>query len=238
MHADSNEAIAQLITGLQASLDQHEHSTTTSLAALKQHLAAVAEQVRQLAEQALVPATEATEDQAPAVETLPIAAMQAAIDGASPTNVNMSGSSDWEAIIFDPSLAEYDAIAPDRQKLVQGLLAGQIADTALVGQLLSFRSACGERLPQLLRDVGEAYYAWRPETSDNDRMRERLIGWLQSRCETQGMANKIELVRPGDRFDSKRHSAKQRGIEVVGVHGWVVLRDNGKVYTKAVVDVQ
>ncbi len=235
MSTDPNEAITELVTGLQASLDQHEHSTATSLSALKQHLAAVAEQVRQLSLQSAAQAVEAAP--ASAATTLPIAAMQAAIGGA-PSASESGGDSDWESIIFDPSLAEYDAIARDRRTLVQGLLAGRISDTALVGQLLSFRSASAERLPQLLKDVGEAYYAWRPDTTDDDLMRDRLIVWLQAHCETHGMANKIELVRPSDRFDSKRHNAKGRGIEVAQVHGWVVLRDNGKVYTKAAVDVQ
>ena len=52
------------------------------------------------------------------------------------------------------------------------------------------------------------------------------------------MSNTIELVHPGERFDSTRHNASQRGVEITQVLGWIVLRDNGKVYTKASVAVK
>jgi hypothetical protein len=50
--------------------------------------------------------------------------------------------------------------------------------------------------------------------------------------------NTIELVHPGERFDATRHNASTRGVEITEVHGWIVLRDNGKVYTKANVTVR
>jgi len=46
------------------------------------------------------------------------------------------------------------------------------------------------------------------------------------------------LVHPGQRFDAARHNAASRGVEIVAVHGWVVLREGGKVYTKATVAVR
>ena len=52
------------------------------------------------------------------------------------------------------------------------------------------------------------------------------------------MSNTIELVHPGERFDSTRHNASKRGVEITQVLGWIVLRDNGKVYTKASVAVR
>ena len=52
------------------------------------------------------------------------------------------------------------------------------------------------------------------------------------------MSNTIELVHPGQRFDSMRHNAAERGVEITQVFGWIVLRDNGKVYTKASVAVK
>ena len=152
---------------------------------------------------------------------------------AGPANRNI------DEIVFGQDLAAGDTLREDRATLVQGLCHGQAEATTLVGQLLVFRAASAERMPQLLRDIGEAYCHWRPDTSHGeDRMRDALIAWLHSTCEAVGVSNKIELVRPGDRFESKRHNAKERGVEVATVRGWVVLRDNGKVYTKASVTVR
>ncbi|MEK6237799.1 MAG: hypothetical protein N2C14_24070, partial [Planctomycetales bacterium] len=64
-------------------------------------------------------------------------------------------------------------------------------------------------------------------------LRDAMIDWALTFCREGGAKHVIELVQPGDRYDSKRHTAKDRGVEVVEVLGWVVLRDNGKVYTKA-----
>jgi hypothetical protein len=66
-------------------------------------------------------------------------------------------------------------------------------------------------------------------------LEESLVRWLRRTCEAAGIFNSVELVHPGERFDSTRHSAATRGVEITQVQGWVVLRDNGKVYTKATV---
>ena len=102
-----------------------------------------------------------------------------------------------------------------------------------------FRGSPPDRLPGLLKEVGEAYYRWQPLASHNDDpFRDELAAWLQRKCDEAGNPNTIELVRPGDRYDNRRHHAKQRGVEVDQVRGWVVLRENGKVYTKASVTVK
>jgi hypothetical protein len=91
----------------------------------------------------------------------------------------------------------------------------------------------------LLKDLGEAYYRWQPKTSPgNNLFEEALVRFLQRSCESAGIYNSIELVHPGERFDSSRHNAASRGVEIVQVLGWIVLRDNGKVYTKAAVEVR
>jgi hypothetical protein len=109
----------------------------------------------------------------------------------------------------------------------------------LAGQLLIFQSSPAERLPQLLKDLGEAYYRWQPKTQPGaNPMEESLAAWLQKTCEAAGIYNAIELVHPGERYDAARHHATTRGVEITEVHGWVVLRDNGKVYTKATVTVK
>lgn len=148
-------------------------------------------------------------------------------------------SGDWLTALLGPVLISNGALGVPCQQLLEGVLAGDAAAQGLVGQLLVFRSAPPERLPQLLKDLGEAYYRWQPKTSPgNNLFEEALVGYLQRTCENAGIYNSIELVHPGERFDSSRHNATSRGVEIVQVLGWMVLRDNGKVYTKAAVEVR
>ncbi len=145
-------------------------------------------------------------------------------------------SGDWSNAILGPALAAH---ADASRRLLEGVLAEDSAAQGLAGQLLVFRSAAPERLPQLLKDVGEAYYRWRPEhVPGKDLFEEVLVNYLQRTCESAGIYNSIELVHPGQRFDAARHNAASRGVEIVQVLGWIVLRDNGKVYTKATVEVR
>ena len=150
------------------------------------------------------------------------------------------GASDWESIWLGDQLVRLSGIEGDRRGLVSGLRCGEPAAGVLVGTLLVFRNSTPDRMAQMLKDIGEAYYRWRPETAaTQDLFRQALIESLHSLCESASIFNRIELVRPGDRFDSARHHSKSRGgMEVVDVQGWVVLRENGKPYTKANVTVQ
>lgn len=141
---------------------------------------------------------------------------------------------DWERMVFGPELTGAGRITHDRAQLISGLREGDSGAQALAGTLLIFRGSAAEKLPVLLKDIGEAFYRWRPESATRgDNLRDLLIQWLERTCEKNGLMMKIELVRPGDRFDSKRHNAKDPGVEVAEVYGWVVLRDSGKIYTKA-----
>jgi len=148
-------------------------------------------------------------------------------------------SGDWLTAVLGPELIGEGALGVPCRQLLEGVLAGDGAAQALAGQLLVFRSAAPERLPQLLKDLGEAHYRWQPKTAPgNNLFEEALVGFLQRTCENAGIYNTIELVHPGERFDSGRHNATSRGVEIVQVLGWIVLRDNGKVYTKAAVEVR
>jgi hypothetical protein len=148
-------------------------------------------------------------------------------------------SAQWEQAILGPSLAQEPALAFQRQQLLGGVLEGNAGACALAGQLLVFQSAPPERLPQLLKDLGEAFYRWQPKkTPGTNPVEEALVAWLQRSCENAGIYNTIELVHPGERFDSTRHNATSRGVEITEVRGWIVLRDNGRVYTKATVAVR
>jgi len=146
---------------------------------------------------------------------------------------------DWQRAILGRELGEQPGLDSQRQQLFAALLRGEPAACGLAGQLLVFQSASAERMPPLLKDIGEAYYRWQPKTEPQPSVFEQaLVRSLQRTCEAAGIANTIELVGPGERFDSTRHNASMRGVEIAEVHGWVVLRDNGKVYTKATVSVK
>ena len=148
-------------------------------------------------------------------------------------------STQWEQAILGPSLAQDPALAFQRRQLLDGVLEGNAGACALAGQLLVFQSAPPERLPQQLKDLGEAFYRWQPKkTPGTNPVEEALVGWLRRSCENAGINNTIELVHPGERFDSTRHNATSRGVEITEVRGWIVLRDNGRVYTKATVAVR
>ncbi len=150
-----------------------------------------------------------------------------------------SVSGDWLTAVLGPELISDGALGVPCQQLLEGVLAGDGPAQGLAGQLLVFRSATPERLPQLLKDLGEAYYRWQPKTAPgNNLFEEALVRFLQRTCENAGIYNSIELVHPGERFDSGRHNATSRGVEIVQVLGWIVLRDNGRVYTKAAVEVR
>jgi hypothetical protein len=156
-----------------------------------------------------------------------------------PAAAGPSAPGDWQRAILGRELAEQPGLDAPRQQLLAGILRGEPAACALAGQLLIFQSASTEKMPPLLKDLGEAYYRWQPKAQPRGAvMEEALVRWLQRACESAGISNTIELVNPGERFDSARHNASTRGVEVAEVHGWVVLRDNGKVYTKAAVVVK
>jgi hypothetical protein len=148
--------------------------------------------------------------------------------------VRPATSADWERAILGAGLASNPALDFQRQQLLRGVLDADPAACSLAGQLLVFQSATAERMPQLLKDIGEAFYRWQPKThSGANPMEQALVDWLKSVCDQAGIGNTIELVHPGERFDSTRHNATTRGVEIAEVQGWIVLRDTGKVYTKA-----
>jgi len=145
----------------------------------------------------------------------------------------MTASNDWDVVVFGPVLAAHDGTADGRAALLAGAIAGKSRAAALVGQLMLFQ-ASEDRRAQMLKDIGELYYRWRPDANnDPDGLRAVLVEQLMRRCDEAGNGMKIDLVRPGDRFDSTCHNAADKGAEITAVFGWVVSRENGKIYTKA-----
>jgi len=156
-----------------------------------------------------------------------------------PSATAPAGSADWQRVILGPELTERSELDFQRQQLLNGVLDGEPGACSLAGQLLVFQSATVEKMPPLLKEIGEAYYRWQPKTqAGSNPMEKALVAWLKKTCEDAGIFNTIELVHPGERFDSTRHTATARGVEITEVLGWIVLRDNGKVYTKASVAVK
>ena len=144
-----------------------------------------------------------------------------------------------EEAILGPELAVNRALETDRQQLITSFLAGQASGRSLVGWLLVFRSAGPGKQPLLLRDVGEAFYAWQPRTSGvAGDLETAIVAWLERLCRQAGLPHTIELVNPGERFDASRHNATAPGVEISEVLGWIVLRDGEKVYSKATVAVK
>lgn len=145
----------------------------------------------------------------------------------------------WEEAVFGPYLSGHPALAAYRQSLLQGIRHGDMNSRYFAGVLMMFQAAAPEKMVLLLKDLGEAYYRWSPKRGiDPDAMEVSLRDFAIQACERAGLPNSIELVHPGQRFDSGRHNATSRGVEIVNVLGWVVLRGNGSVYSKAAVDVQ
>jgi len=156
-----------------------------------------------------------------------------------PSGAGHASNSDWQRAILGSDLAEVPGLDFQRQQLLAGVLQGDPGACSLVGQLLVFRSAMSEKMPPLLKEVGEAFYRWQPKTAPAaNPMEDALVAWLTETMQDTGIGNRIELVHPGERFDSTRHSAAARGVEITEVLGWIVLRDNGKVYTKATVSAK
>lgn len=145
----------------------------------------------------------------------------------------------WESVVFGEELADERAIESDRAALLDDLRRGDPAAGCLVGQLLVFHSAAPAQKPQLLKELGEAYYRWQPMERGPERPLElALSAWLEKACEAAGTRRKILLARIGSRFNATYHRSIDRGGEIVEVLGWIVLREDGSVYQKASVGVR
>lgn len=198
-------------------------------AAISSNMVKVVRRVKQLLDHLESHETEQMNPLAPA-------AGESVATSPSPTT---DASDRWETALFGDELSANDAVVADRRELLDGTLAGQEDAMGLVGRILLVRSVSANELPPLLKEIGEAYYRWRPKTADvQDPFEQAFVAWLVKRIEQTGLRNSIALVHPGDRYDSSRHHSLQKGVEVAEVHGWVVLRENGKAIGRANVSLK
>lgn len=157
---------------------------------------------------------------------------------AKPTAIPVSGGDggNWSPIVFGEQLSVDPAVSYLSGTLLGDVQAGDNDAVGLMGHLMDFRSATVERKPRILKDIGESFYRWKP--TDDATLRDALIVWVHAVLDSIEIGNRIEIVQVGDRYDMQRHNAKERGVEVSDVFGWIVLRSNGKVYSKASVSVR
>lgn len=165
---------------------------------------------------------------------------QSAQMSAPPRTSRAGGNQDELGKAFFGEMALEPSIQNELQYILQGILAHDSVSCYLGGILMMFQSSAPDKMVLLLKDLGEAYYRWANQFPDSNLevLEDALVRWAQWLCESAGLPNRIETVMPGQRFDAGRHNSTTRGVTVTQVHGWVVLRGNGSVYSKALVDVQ
>lgn len=178
---------------------------------------------------------------APVSESVPVSASPSASVSA-PASRSSRGASDIAQLekAFFGEMALEPSIRNERSCILQGILAHDAVSSYLGGILMMFQASAPDKMVLLLKDLGEAFYRWAnsmPETN-LEQFEDVLARWAQWLCESAGLQNRIELAMTGQRFDATRHNSTTRGVTVTCVHGWVVLRGNGSVYSKALVDVQ
>ena len=244
----SEECLQALLAPLQAKLDQIETKlqATADAAAGTAQVAAIGESIGNLSNNVTGGINnhhQAIAGTLAGLQQRLDAGLQTLTDLLTPEEPEEAGSGpassgDWQRAILGNDLVEVPGLDFQRQQLLTGVLQGDPGACTLVGQLLVFRSAMSEKMPPLLKEIGEAFYRWQPKTAAANPMEDALVAWLTETMQDTGIGNTIELVHPGERFDSTRHSAASRGVEIAEVQGWIVLRDNGKVYTKAAVSAK
>ncbi len=242
-NAAAKQDVAEAVSHISGLFDAQNHNLQAAFSALDSKITdAVNYLVANLKGSApAAPAAEAPKPApAPQPEPQPVQSQSAPIIQSVVNKVTGGISRDQlMKIILGPELCANSSLSVYRDELLDGFLCGDRASAGLIGSMIEFQSSTPERMPRLLQDIGEAYYRWHPKRGQGaDQFERSLAHYVCSVCEANGIKNTIELVETGQRFDAGRHNSASRGVEITDVKGWVVLRDNGKVYTRAAVDVQ
>ena len=145
------------------------------------------------------------------------------------------------AALFGRELIDDSRSQTTLVELTQRLTIDDPRAVGFVGQLMSWRSASRERIPKMLGELGDAYYACFPRTSERVApLEQALVEILARKCLECEVPNSIELVQFGERFDPSRHRmrAGERGAEVSEIYGWVVVGPDGQILNRAHVGVK
>lgn len=141
---------------------------------------------------------------------------------------------DYQFTLFGDISGEPKELAAFFEKLMGELSRANPKAIGLTARLMAFRSCNADSAPSVLKEIGEAYYGWKPRSSGGPTAEEDLLTkYLRDQLSNRGIKNSIELVECGDRFDASLHATADRGAEVAVVRGWIVTRDNGKPVIRA-----
>ena len=144
----------------------------------------------------------------------------------------------WENIILGSQLGQSDSLQVLRDVLQAAVFAKEEAARAFAAHLLLVQAIGPTEAAERLRDLGEAFYRWRPRANEKpDEIEQAVVDCINHYLASANVKNRIMLVNPGERFDKQKHLSATRGLNVTEVFGWIVLRENQTVYTKAKVNV-
>ncbi len=121
---------------------------------------------------------------------------------------------DWEEALLGGELAHNPALNADKNQLLKGVLNGDPGACGLVGSLLLFRSAAADKMPPLLKDIGEAFYRWQPKTSNRpSELEKALVEWLHAGLRPGGHGQHDRTGQSGRafRFAAAQFLAAGRG---------------------------
>ena len=157
-----------------------------------------------------------------------------------PASAGPAVGGDWQEALLGGELAHNPALNLDKNQLLNGVLSGDPGGLRPGGKPPAVprrrgrqdaAAAEGHRrglLSLAAQDLRTAPANWRRPSSSGSCGPATRPAW----------PTPSSWSIPGERFDSLRHNASRPGVEITQVLGWIVLRDNGKVYTKASVAVK
>ena len=154
-----------------------------------------------------------------------------------------TGGDDWQRALLGVDLAEYRR---------GSISSGTAAPGRALGGRSPARARCwdscwcsarrvADKMPPLLkgRSARPIIAGNRRISPGSEPMEEALAAWLKETLQEAGHRQHRRTGRAGASASTPRsHTASTRGVEITEVRGWIVLRDNGKVYTKASVGVR
>lgn len=139
------------------------------------------------------------------------------------------------SVLMGDALRADKTLTPVWEQLTSQVLVGESTACQLGAFLMLFHRGALEECHKWIQAIGESWYRWAGE--ENGEAKQALINWLNQECVRRNVPLRVEEVRSGVRFDSDRHIAVgQPGRDVYGVQGWLVLREDKSIFSKALVD--